>query len=250
MSTGAKRVNRFFENTVISSVLRLAFFVAFVTGACAQPQFEVASIKPSDSPDGSSSGITTTPGRISAQHVTVKRCIRGAYGIPEDQIVGGPKWIEEERYQSDAKAAGSAGDSELMVMLRGLLADRFHLVFHREQAMRTGYTLVAGKGGLKAKAAEPDAPSSTTSTRVSIDAKGCTMASLAGKLAEVLHVPVKNETGIEGKFNFKLEWAPEGKDTGPTIWTAVQEQLGLRLAGGKIPVDVIVIDSIARPTGN
>ena len=94
-------------------------------------KFEVASIKPSQAPHGSASGIPSVPGRIMGHNVTLRRCIRGAYDIPETLIVGGPKWVDEDRYDIEAKAAGPAGNHDLMLMLQSLLEERLHLVVHR-----------------------------------------------------------------------------------------------------------------------
>jgi uncharacterized protein (TIGR03435 family) len=222
--------------------------------------FEVASIKPSNAGPGSS-GITTTKGRISARNVTLRRCMRGAYDVQESQILGGPKWLDEDRYDIDAKAAGPAGDHELMMMLQSLLAERFKLVFHRETRALPGYALVVGKSGLKAKRSEPDARSRTNSRRGSIDAEGCSMGQLAQKLSEAVHLPVANLTMVEGEFDFKLEWtpddmqakAPSGGDKpgtaavdaapGPSIFAALQEQLGLKLESRRVPTEVLVIET-------
>jgi uncharacterized protein (TIGR03435 family) len=210
--------------------------------------FEAASIKPSTAEPGAGSGISSNIGRITARNVTLKRCIRGAYALPEAQIAGGPKWVDEERYDIDAKAPGPAGDSEMMAMLRQLLAERFKLVIHRETRPLPGYALVAGKKGLTAKQSEPGTPSRSNASRRAIDATACSMGCLATKLAEVLHAPVTDATGVEGRFDFKLEWTPDDLQT--AVLPALEEQLGLKLAGRKIPTDVIVIDSAERASAN
>src|SRR5579862_1289099 len=111
----------------------VALCVSLLGQQAANPlQFDVASIKPSTEPTGRVVGIFESPGRISAKNVTLKRCVRGAYNLPESQIVGGPKWIEQDRYNIEAKAPSAAGDRDLMVMLQALLADRFELALHRE----------------------------------------------------------------------------------------------------------------------
>ena len=236
--------------------------------AAPAPAFEAASIKPSkDAPD-SGSGITETKGRIRGRYVTLKRCVRGAYGVEEARILGGPTWVDEDRYDIEAKAAGPAGDHELMVMLQSLLAERFKLAFHRETRALPGYALVLGKGGLKAKPSEPDADSRTNSGWGIIEAAGCTMAHLALKLSEVLHLPVADFTAVPGEFDFKLEWTsddmqaapPSGGDrpanaapeaaSGPSIFAALQEQLGLKLESRKVLAEVLVIDHAEKPSEN
>jgi uncharacterized protein (TIGR03435 family) len=131
----------------------------------APPAFEVASIKPSTAEPGSLSGVNTEKRRVTARNVTLKRCMRSAYGVPEAQIFGGPKWVDEDRYDIDAKAAGPARDRELMVMLQSLLAERFKLVFHRGTRLLSGYALVVGKNGPMAKHSAPDAAQSRTNSR-------------------------------------------------------------------------------------
>ena len=229
--------------------------------AAPAPAFEAASIKPSQDPPGSSSGITTTKGRISARNVTLKRCVRGAYGVEEPHILGGPKWLDEARYNIEARAAGPAGDRELMTMLQSLLAERFKLAFHRETRALPGYALVLGKGGLRAKPSAPDAGSRTSSRWGSIEASGCTMAQLALKLSEVLHLPVADFTAVPGEFDFKLEWTSDNMQapapdavpdaaSGPSLFAALQEQLGLKLESRKVPADVLVIDHAEKPSEN
>jgi uncharacterized protein (TIGR03435 family) len=212
-------------------------------------------------------GIFESKGRISAKNVTLKRCVRGAYDIPEPQIVGGPKWVDQDRYYIEAKAAGPAGDHELMLMLQTLLADRFKLVLHREQRAMPGYRLVLAKGGLKAQASAPDGNSVGHSGRGHIDAQGCSMAQLALKLSEAVQRPVLDATGVAGKFDLKLEWTPDDMQAkppsseqrvgnaleasaAPSIFVALQEQLGLRLEPWKVPAEVLVIDSAEKPSEN
>lgn len=247
------------------------FLVSFCVTLFAQlavgpPAFEVASIKPSEDPPGSVSGIFENRGRINAKNVTLKRCVRGAYNVPEPQIMGGPKWVDQDRYYIEAKAAVPASDRELMLMLQTLLADRFKVVVHREQRIIPGYRLVLGNRGLKAQASTPDRDSVGRSLRGRIEAEGYTMAQLAFKLAEVLQQPVLDATGIPGKFDLKLEWTPDDMQAkppsvdprlgnppepgGPSIFTALQEQLGLKLESGKVPAEVVVIDSAEKPSQN
>jgi uncharacterized protein (TIGR03435 family) len=219
---------------------------------------------PSQAEPGSS-GINTDKGRISARNVTLRRCIRGAYNVPETQVLGGPKWIDEERYDIEAKAAGPAGDHEMMIMLQSLLAERFNLVFHRETRPMSGYALVVGKSGLKAQHSAPDAGSRTSSRRGGIDAQACTMAQLAQRLSEAVHLPVADFTAAEGRFDFKLQWTPEDAqarppsagdkpgtpaDAGPSIFAALQEQLGLKLESRKVPTEVLVIDRAGKASEN
>jgi uncharacterized protein (TIGR03435 family) len=240
---------------------------ALAAGAQNVPlSFEAASIKPTAAAPGSASGISEVNGRIVGRNVTLKRIIRSAYDIPETLIFGGPKWADEEHYDIEAKAAGPVNGRDLMIMLQSMLAERFHLVFHREQRQISGYALVVAKGGLKAEPSAKDATGRTNASFSggSIDAQASTMANLAQKLSDALRAPVSDSTMIDGKFNFKLTWNPDdakalapnaagkppGEPSGPSIFTALQEQLGLKLESRKVPVDVLVIDRAEKPSEN
>ena len=221
--------------------------------------FDVASIKPSDAPPGSS-GVSTSDGLVRAHNVTLKRCISGAYGVPEAQIVDGPKWMDDLRFEIVAKAGYPAGDTEMMVMLQTLLAERFQLKLHRDSQTVSGYSLTLAKGGLKAKVSEGDGGASTNSSRGRIEATKCTMARLAMKLAAALKVPVVDMTEETRAFDLTLQWVPDemlakaasGTDaaSGPSLFTALQEQLGLKLEARKIPVGVLVVDHAELPSEN
>jgi uncharacterized protein (TIGR03435 family) len=228
-----------------------AFFVCVC--ALAQGQFEVASIKPNPGGPGTS-GIDTSHGRLEAHNVTLKRCILGAYAVSPSQVAGGPDWLDSDRFDILAKPDGSAGEHSMMKMLQGLMADRFHLALHRETRPLQVYVLEVAKGGPKLEKAAEGGPSSTHSSRGGLVAGHTDMATFAQVLARSVDLPVVDRTGLEGSFNFKLEWTPESDrnraDAGPSIFTALQEQLGLRLRAQKVPAEVIVIDHAERPTEN
>ena len=243
--------------------------VAVTWSGSAQPtplQFEVASIKatPANQYTGSS-GIKTGHGRLTGSHVTLKRCIIGAYTVGPSQIVGGPPWLDTDRFEIDAKADQPTNDdSVLNAMLQGLLADRFKLALHHETRMLEALVLEVAKGGPKLEKAESSEDSSTNSStsngRASIQGGALTMDHFAWVLSRTLNVPVVNQTGLDGAFNFKLEWSPDSDkpvkpgetppDTGPSIYSALQQQLGLRLQLRKAPVDVLVIDHAEKPSEN
>jgi uncharacterized protein (TIGR03435 family) len=253
--------------TVRGSGVLISFCAALLAQqAIGPPAFEVASIRPSLDPS-SGGGIYESTGRISAKNVTLRRCVRGAYDVPEPQVIGGPKWVDQDRYYIEATAAEPAVGHELMRMLQTLLADRFKLVLHRERRTVPGYRLVLGKGGLKAQASAPDSGSAGNSRRGRIEAKGYSMAQLSLKLAEALKQPLLDATGVAGKFDFKLEWTPDDMQAkppsadqragnaleagaAPSIFEALQEQLGLKLESGKFPAEVLVIDSAEKPSEN
>jgi uncharacterized protein (TIGR03435 family) len=229
----------------------------------AVPRFEVASIKASNADSSSSSGIQTGHGRLTAINVTLKRCIIGAYGVGPHQISGGPDWLDSDRFEITAIADQPVGDGVLMVLLQSLMAERFKLALHRETRIIQVYSLEIGKGGTKlekAEAGEGVTNSSTSNGRAMIDAHDTNMDSFANLLARQMDLPVVNHTGLQGVFNFKLQWTREGAlpvkpgeaaaNEAPSIFTAIQEQLGLRLRAQKAPVEILVIDHAERPTEN
>jgi uncharacterized protein (TIGR03435 family) len=221
------------------------------------PSFEAASIKPNNS-GAAGTDFDSDTGRISMKNATVRRWIQNAYGVPEAQVLGGPKWVDNSRYDIEAKSAGPAGAAQLNLMLQNLLMDRCQLSLHRETRQLSGYALTVAKGGIKAKPSAPGAGSSTQGGRGRIEAAGCSMAKLAVRLSAVMKVPVTDLTGTTGGYDFRLDWTPEellavpqtDVPTGPSIFTALQEQLGLKLESRKVPTEVLVIDRVELPSEN
>jgi uncharacterized protein (TIGR03435 family) len=241
-------------------VVPLVFAVLAAGQSAAPSSFEAASIKPSQAPPGSS-GINTNGSLMRAYNVTLKRCISGAYGVPESQITGGPKWIDELRFDITAKPDRQVGDDGMMLMLRSLMADRFSLQVHQDTQTLSGYALTVVKGGIRATLSAPDGPATTNTGRNRIDAKGCPMSRLVIKLSGVLGgVPVVDMTNDNRNFDFSLQWAPEEMQSksgaqaavpdGPSLFTALQEQLGLKLEGRKVPVGIVVVDHAELPSEN
>jgi len=222
------------------------------------PQFEVASIKPCKADLGSSSGIRTRPGRLDAYNVTLKRCIIGAYSLGPHQVLGGPEWLDSARFEIAAKAdQPTDDDAKLMLMLQGLLADRFKLVVHRETREMSALVLEIARNGPKLeKSAGGESVTNTSSgnTGVTIEVRNTSMDAFAQILSRKMDLPVVDHTGLDGVFNFKLSWTPDTakpSDTaGPSIFTAVQEQLGLRLHSMKTAVEILVIDHAEKPSAN
>jgi uncharacterized protein (TIGR03435 family) len=246
---------------MIGAITTLAVFVSgTVYGQPeASRQFEVASIKPSKAETASSSGINAGHGRIDAANVTLKRCIMGAYGLGPHQVLGGPDWLDSDRFEITAKAEQPVGVSLLMTMLQALLAERFKLALHHEARPIQAYVLEVKKNGPALEKGDGQG-SRTSNGRGDIVATNATMDRFAEILSRQMDLPVVNHTELEGVFNLKLKWTPDnGKPTkveegavpeGPTIYTAIQEQLGLRLRAQKVPVDVIVIDHAEKPSAN
>lgn len=223
----------------------LAFCAGLPAQSAPQPQvFEVASVKPAD-PNARGSSISFPNGRFTATNISVKNCITMAYNIRQFQVAGDPRWISDERYDIAAKmesngekpAVGPERMAQMRAALQALLAERFQLAVHRE-------TMNSGK---------------MTAQKISIK-------SLAENLAGNLDRPVLDMTGIIGVFDLTLEWSrddgpaagkPAGdgvaeavSPSGPSIFTALQEQLGLKLDTQKAPVEMIVIDRVEKATAN
>jgi uncharacterized protein (TIGR03435 family) len=217
------------------------------------PAFEAASIKLSTALDNGTDR-DTTPGAMTIRNFSLRALVRVAYGVKEYQVVGGPKWMDAERYNISAKAAGPAKDPELLLMLRTLLGERFKVEVHRESKASQGYALVPAKGGLKIKPVEDTGDDSTSSHGGSLTAKGVSMARLCDWLARRMNAPVTDATGIAGVFNFKLEWTPEeaSSSAGPdfSLVAALQEQLGVKLEARKVSLEMIVVDRAEKPSEN
>ena len=203
--------------------------------------------------------MSTGNGRLTAINVTLKRCIMGAYAVGPNQIFGGPDWLDADRFEITAKAEQPVGDQILMTMLQGLLAERFKLALHREAKPIEAYVLEVAKNGPKLEKGDGQG-ARTSNGRGDIVATNATMDRFAEILSRQTDLPVVNQTGLEGVFNLKLQWTPEnarlatpadgaGID-GPSIFTAIQEQLGLRLHAQKVPVEVLVIDHVEKPSEN
>jgi uncharacterized protein (TIGR03435 family) len=246
---------------MIRAITTLAVFVSWIVYGQSETgrQFEVASIKPSDAENGNSSSMNTGHGRIDGNNVTLKRCIMGAYGVGPNQVVGGPEWLDSDRFQIAAKAEQPVGDRLLMTMLQALLAERFKLALHHESRPIQAYVMEVNKGGRELEKGDGQG-SKTSNGRGDIVAINATMDRFAEILSRQMDLPVVNHTGLEGVFNLKLKWTPDNTKPvktgegampeGPTIYTAIQEQLGLRLHAQKVPVDVIVIDHVEKPSAN
>jgi uncharacterized protein (TIGR03435 family) len=226
----------------------------------ALPEFEVTSVKRNLS-DSGWQGIDTSPGRIRADSVTLLRCIRDAYDMGSHQVIGGPDWINTDRWEILARADHPVDDDDvLMLMLRQLLADRFKLAIHRETRTLPAYVLEVAKNGPKMQRAEPgDSDTDMHGGRggpATLEAKKTDMNRLAELLGWRADRMVVNRTGLDSTFNFTLHWAPDnvsdpksGADD-VSLFTAVGEQLGLRLRAARVPVEVLVIDHAERPSPN
>jgi uncharacterized protein (TIGR03435 family) len=220
--------------------------------------FEVASIEPS-APGQAGLRIQIAPGgRFMTDNVTAKQLTGYAYNIRDFQIGGGPSWMGSEHYDIIAKADGdeNQGPGAFRLMMRGLLKDRFQFKSHMETKELPVYHLVVGKNGPKLTASTSANGPMVLGRRGQVTFTKASMAVLCTSLSQELGRKVTDRTGVQGDYDFKLEFTPEKGDApppdtaGPSLFTGIQEQLGLKLEGGKGPVEVLVIDRIEKASEN
>ncbi len=234
-------------------------WVAFAAGlAYPQTEFEAASVKPTP-PGSADQRIEFQPGgRFRATNITLKGLLRVAYDVKGFQISGGPKWIDSARFDVEAKAAGNPSASERLAMIQALLADRFQLKLHRQSKELPIYWLVVGKNGPKFQQAKEQSRSFQV-RRGSLDTH-TTMAALANVFSNWLERIVLDRTGLQGTYEVKMEWTPDenvrpdepeiASRPGASLFSAVQEQLGLKLEPRKGPVEILVIEGAEKPSEN
>jgi len=220
-------------------------------------KFDVSSIKPVITVLDSSR-IDIKHGSLTASNITVRALIRSAFDVRDYQILNAPGWIEGEHYDIAAKAAAAQDftDKQMEPLIQDLLKDRFGFRYRRETRSLSGYALVVASGGARVKVADKNAaPGTSTRTnssgKVTVDSKKMSMTRLAVVLESILKQPVTNETGMAGDYAVQLEF-----DSGlnpdsslPSLFTALKE-LGLRLHASKVPVEMILIEEVRRPTEN
>jgi uncharacterized protein (TIGR03435 family) len=215
-----------------------------------------------------------------ANGITPKVLIQSAYGFGAYEISGAPAWINDSFWVVQAKSDHSVDEQlakltddqaklEKLHMIQALLADRFQLKVHWETKQASVYALVIAKGGSKLKptkieTADPNIPGSAVETRGAniqshgvpqgrqIDATHITAKGIAALLAALLRFNVEDKTGLPDRYDFILQYSSQSSDPDsfPSIFTALQEQLGLKLESTKGPVPILVIDHIERPTPN
>jgi uncharacterized protein (TIGR03435 family) len=267
-----------------------------------QPRFEVASVKRNLANDGRIS-ISGRGGRFTATGVSLKLLLRNAYQMQEFQIVGGPDWLDVDRFDIAATASADVGPPSAVggptrqqLMVRSLLADRFHVAVHTETRELPVYALVRARRDGKLGPALTEAPADCTaaaprpqspppaagppqlgpcSTAVGpgfIRTRGQTLAQFAaalstlGNIGASLNRMIIDRTDLPGRYDIELRFTPDripnfGPDgppagmppidpNGPSIFTALQEQLGLKLDAQRGPVDVLVVDRAEAPTAD
>jgi uncharacterized protein (TIGR03435 family) len=213
-------------------------------------EWDVVSIKV-HKPDGVISHSTGMSNGFSIV-IPLKQFISEAYGVRQDLISGLPKWTDSAQYDIAAKVAGSDAEEfhrlspkQKDMMLRSILADRFKLTAHTEMKQLPVYELVVVKAG-KLEAVAPG-PGGSSSGPGLIACHPCDVSFLSSKLAESLQRTVVDKTGLTGQYAIKLQWSDSA---GPSLFTALEEQLGLKLQPGKGPVETLVVDRVEMPSEN
>jgi uncharacterized protein (TIGR03435 family) len=271
MSAGIVLIRRFLL-PIVAMQLAVAAFAQ--TAATPAPLvFEVSTVK-ENTTGGGGSRSNFNDGRYVATNILLKNLMQySAFDLPEARILGGPKWLGSQRFDIEAKLDGDSfnrmqkmnRDERNMarkVLFQQLLIDRFKLKFHWETRELPIYALVAAKNGpMLEKTKEPGDGASTSASDGKITAKNVSLAEIARTLTQELSRElgrvVVDKTGIAGKYDIAIKWTPDNGDTsassadnGPSIFTAMEEQLGLRLESSKGPVQVLVIDQLEMPSDN
>jgi uncharacterized protein (TIGR03435 family) len=230
------------------------------------PAFDVATVKPAALSSDGHTHINYPPdGRFSAANITLLNLMQWAYSIPEKQILDGPPWLASTRFDIQAKfdpaddgqskRLASDPDNELKrSMVQALLAERFHLKLHRETRSLPAYDLILAKSGSRLQ------PSQSNGKSIGIgpthfNGQGLTMPIITEELSKITGRVVVDQTGLTGRYDLKLQWTPDDAATTaasntPTLFTAIEEQLGLKLKSAKEPVPVLIIDHVDTPTPN
>jgi uncharacterized protein (TIGR03435 family) len=259
-------------------------FAGFLCGmalAWAQaPSFEVATIKPGNPADHRKMFGLMPGGRFSASNVTLKELIIFAYNLKDQQLSGGPGWASSDVFDVVGKPEASANPEQIRQMMQALLADRFKLTMRSESKEMPVYNLVTAKTGPKlteSKADEAPGPGGPRRMirmgRGEINGQQMSMGALADVLSKMAGKTVIDKTGLSGKYDVKLEWTPDPGEpqmgpampgrlmpeggpppvvdgSGISLFTAIQEQLGLKLDSQKGPVDVFTIERAEKPSEN
>jgi uncharacterized protein (TIGR03435 family) len=240
--------------------------------ANASPSFEVATIKPSK-PDEPGKAFLVRGNRFKTINTTLSELMSFAYGVHPKQVIGAPDWAATDKFDIDAKpdGEGAPNDKQWKGMLQKLLVARYKLTFHHDKKELPVYVLSVAKSGQKMTKSQGDPnglPGLFFHGRLGdLHVTNANMADFAGLMQEaVLDRPVLDQTGITGRWDFALDWTPDdsqfsgmgakippptdGANQPPALYTAIQEQIGLKLDATKAPADVMIIDHVEKPSEN
>lgn len=234
-------------------------------------EFEVAAIRQNSSAGGRSHIYNDRhTGEFRTVNESLKMIVEYAYDVPQSRIVGSPAWIDSAKFDIDAKSSAavndplakmsnSDADQAKRAMVRALLEDRFGVIVHREMREMPVFNLTVAKGGPKIKKSDDGGTTwNRGDNHLELSGGDHTMNVLCDLLARVTGRVVVDKTGLDGRYKLSLKWTPEdvaaagrnGPDAPPDLFTAIQEQLGLKLEPAKGPVPVLVIDKVTMPSDN
>lgn len=239
--------------------------------ADANPGFEVSTVKPSK-PDQPGKAFLVRGDKFTTINTTLGDLIGFAYDVQSKQVAGGPSWMDSQKYDIEGKpdTPGSPSPAQLRTMVQKLLADRFQLKFHKEKKDMSAYVLSVGKTGPKMtkNTANPNGLPGLFFRQLGVlTVQNATMGDFAHLMqSAVLDRPVVDQTNLDGKWDFVLKWTPDesqfggmgikvppptdAADAPPPLFTAIQEQVGLKLESGRAPVEVLVLDRVEQPSAN
>lgn len=247
----------------------VALLGLLTAGLASAQSFEVASIRRNLSGDSGSRVNAAPGGRVVATNVPLRNLIQNIFRVQDFQLVGGPDWLTSERWDIIASAGGEPSREQMLVMLKQLLVDRFGLAVHTETREAPIYALVLARRDRRlgpqlqsdptnCAARPPDTQGCGTDRGPGImTTAGSSMDEIALALSRVVGRSVVNDTGLPGQYRFQLTWSPEpavgeapAGSAGASVFTALQEQLGLKLEARRGPIEVLVVDAATRPAEN
>lgn len=245
---------------VIIGMLNAPPSIAQSSQAGPAPAFEAASIKRSKTGGGNHIGRFLPGGKYMAENLPVKAIFATAYHLENYQITGGPGWLDTDGYDISARPETTSTAEQTRRMLQTMLAERFHLAFHRETKEMAGIALVVAKGGFKLKPVQEDREGDGDFHMGYGHMEGrATAADFAGMVGMLRGMPVFDMTGLKGKYDWRLKWMPSGTqaengwqriDPIGDLLSVIEEQVGLKPEARKAPAEVFVIDRAERPTEN
>jgi uncharacterized protein (TIGR03435 family) len=242
--------------------------------ANADPSFEVATIKPSPPNRLAGKNFGFRGGHFMTINTNMNDLIARAYGLHAKQIIGGPDWFGTDLYDIEAEpdSEGIPNDKQIKIMLQKLLADRFKLTFHHDKRELTVYVIRVASGGPKMTTSGPDSGTGFHLRGLGdLLATSMTTTGFAWRMqASVVDKPVVDQTGLPGRYDFELKWTPDESqyaqfrgiapmvlppptndpNAPPSLYIAMQEQLGLKMGTAKLINDVIIIDHVEKPSEN
>jgi uncharacterized protein (TIGR03435 family) len=265
--------SEFFFHFIIALFISLGVRIPLPVQAASQAEqpagplgaFDVVSVKPSQLPCRSGTGAVPAVNGVIITCMPLDSVLRLAYGInADDQLLAEPSWVKSRSYdiraKNDISTSGQLQASSLPLLLQAVLQERFQLRVHHEQRNLPAYALVVAKNGSRLKELSPadsfhrSGPELLMKGRGHLECHACTLDALPLFLSQAAGRRIVDQTGMKGHYEFTLMWssdldsAQSTPGAGPSIFTALQEQLGLKLEPKRLPTDVVVIDHIAMPS--